>query len=352
MTLHPVRGHEGVRLSLGRARSRGTLPTALLLHGPAGVGKQRIALWTAQLLLCEAAGETPCGECRSCRMALRLEHPDLHWYFPLARPKGSSSSPEKLADALEDARGAELAELRVSAVRPTVGDEARAIYLVVAQALRHKARSRPAMSSVQVFILAQAETLVPQESSPEAANALLKLLEEPPEDTFFILTSGEPGRLLPTIRSRTVPLHLSPLSDGEVRDFLVDVAGADPDDAAKAAAMGQGSIGRALGFLPDETEEDRHGPLDKLRRKTYRLLQAALDALLAGMPNIWVTTRSSYASSSSVLATGVGATQRITSAASLTCYSTRGHVASSSTCKSWRMCSSSKTTHRSKRSIT
>ena len=276
MSLHPVRGHAAALQALGRARARGTFPTALLLHGPPGVGKQRVALWAAQLLLCEAAGETPCGACRSCRMALRLEHPDLHWYFPVARPKGSFGSNERLAEALEDARAAELAETRVRPLRPSWSDEARAIYLAAAQALRRKARSRPAMSPVQVFILARAETLVPQESSPEAANALLKLLEEPPEDTFFILTSGEPGRLLPTIRSRTVPLHLAPLPHAEVRDFLVEAAGAEPGDAEDAAALGQGSIGRALGFLPDENGEDGRGPLDAVRRRTVRLLAAAL----------------------------------------------------------------------------
>jgi len=129
------------------------------------------------------------------------------------------------------------------------------------------------MASGQIFIVGDAELLVPQESSPEAANALLKLLEEPPGASRFILTSSEPGRLLSTIRSRTVPLHLSPPTTDEVEEFLISNASAEPDLAAWAAQLSQGAIGRALGFLPDGAEK---GPLEALRRKAYMLVDAAL----------------------------------------------------------------------------
>lgn len=275
MSLHPVHGHGAARRSLAGARARGSLPDALLIHGPPGVGKQRLALWVGQLLLCEAATAEngPCGSCRSCKLALRLEHPDLHWFFPLPRPPGSHT-PEKLADALEEARYAELAEWRESSLRPTWTDEPRGFYLGMAKTLRRKAHARPSMSEAQVFILGDAENLVPQEASPEAANALLKLLEEPPASSRFILTTSERGRMLPTIRSRTVPLHLPGLPRGEVESFLVGVAGADPDDAARAAGLASGSIGRALGFLPDG---DAPGPLELLRQEAYHLLRAGLE---------------------------------------------------------------------------
>ncbi|NIQ56701.1 MAG: hypothetical protein GWN71_26005, partial [Gammaproteobacteria bacterium] len=86
---------------LSGALARGGLPGPLLLHGAPGVGKQRLALWAAQLALCEAPGpDGPCDTCRHCRLATRLEHPDIHWYFPLARPKGVSG--DRLRGALED----------------------------------------------------------------------------------------------------------------------------------------------------------------------------------------------------------------------------------------------------------
>jgi DNA polymerase-3 subunit delta' len=129
------------------------------------------------------------------------------------------------------------------------------------------------MGPRQVFIIADAEALAPQESSSEAANALLKLLEEPPAGTTLILTSAEPGRLLPTIRSRTTQFHLPHLSPEEVQEFLETQAGVDPEEAQRAAALSRGAIGRALGFLRDGEEP---GPLEQTRIHAMELLSAAL----------------------------------------------------------------------------
>ncbi len=282
MSLHPVRGHEELRHAVARARSRDTLPAALLLHGPRGVGKQRLALWIAQLDLCGAPGpEGPCGTCRDCRMVLRLEHPDAHWYFPLPRPTGASS-PEKMAEALEEARYARLSEIREAPLQVAGADGPTGIYLAAARSLRRRAQNRPSMAPRQVFIIGDAETLVPQEASPEAANALLKLLEEPPRDTRFILTSSEPGSLLDTIRSRTVPLLVKPLPREEVVAFLEE-HDVDREAAEAAARLSGGSIGRALGFLrvsegekPGDDPEE--GPLEQRRREAFQLLRAALSS--------------------------------------------------------------------------
>ncbi len=206
-------------------------------------------------------------------MALNLEHPDLHWYFPLAKPKGVR--PGKLAEALEQARYDTLTERRERPLRPaSAATEPTGLYLAVAQTLRSHAHRRPAVGLRQVFVIGDAETLVPQESSQEAANALLKLLEEPPASTLLVLTSSEPGRLLPTIRSRTMPLHLPPLAPDTVEEFLVEVGEVSRTDAHRAAHLGRGSIGRALGFLPNEGNP---GPLDALRTQAFELLAAASD---------------------------------------------------------------------------
>jgi len=272
--LHPVWGHDGLRAALNRAVGTGTLPATILLHGPRGSGKQRLALWLAQLERCEARGPTgSCEVCRSCRLALRVEHPDIHWYFPVARPSGSFS-PEKLSGALEDARWEALAAFRAKPLRPSHSEEPRAIYMAAAQALRKRALRPPSEGGTQVFIVADAETLVPQESSPEAANVLLKLLEEPPSGTRFILTSSEPGKLLPTIRSRSLPIAVTGLPMAEVERFLVTVAGQPPEAAARAARMSHGAVGRALGFLADEAGEP--GPLERLRTEGLEMLEAAL----------------------------------------------------------------------------
>jgi DNA polymerase-3 subunit delta' len=271
VSLHPVVGHDEVRAALAGAHQRSVLPAALLLHGPRGIGKQRVALWLAQLLVCERPEHEPCGECPSCRMATGLEHPDIHWYFPLPRPKNATG--DKLTEALEQARQEAIAEFRTHPLRASHHDDVRGLYLGTVRNIRSKAHIRPVMAQGPVFIIGDAERLVPQESSPEAANALLKLLEEPPGDARLILTSSEPGRLLPTVRSRTVPLHLGPLPKTTVTAFLEQEAEVDPDKASWAASLSQGSPGRARGFLP---EGDERGPLERLRRRAYEIVAAAL----------------------------------------------------------------------------
>ena len=244
------RGHDDLRASLRRALSRGTLPATVLVHGMPGCGKQTLALWMARTRLC-TGDAAPCGRCNSCRLALRLEHPDIHWYFPLPRPR-RASSPAKLAEALEEARHEKLAEFRRRPLRAQGDTEVKGIYLAAVQTLRGHAHKRPAMGAEQFFIIGDAEYLVPQEASPEAANALLKLLEEPPKGSRFILTSSRSGSLLDTIRSRALPVHLPPLPVSEVAVFLEEECGADSAAAMRAATLSQGSVGAALGHLEAE----------------------------------------------------------------------------------------------------
>lgn len=273
VTLHRHWGHDSLLSALSRARLKESLPAALLIHGGKGVGKQHLALWLGRLLLCDSPGSTgPCDACGSCALALKLIHPDLHWYFPLPRPK-EASTPQKLAEALESARVEVLEEIRRNPLRPVQVGEARSLYLAAARHLRRQTQRRPSRGDKQVFIIADAESLAPQESSSEAANALLKVLEEPPPGTSLILTSSEPGRLLPTIRSRTAQLHLPPLSLAEVTEFLIRIAGIEKEQAGRVAAASQGSIGRALGFLPDNGGP---GPFTQTRTAALGLLWAAL----------------------------------------------------------------------------
>jgi DNA polymerase-3 subunit delta' len=270
MGLHPLVGHEAARASLAQAYARRVLPAALLFHGPRGIGKQRLALWLAQLTVCERPSSEPCGSCGPCRMAVALEHPDVHWFFPLPRPK--SVGGDRLADALEEARLEELAGLREQPLRPSYTDDVRGLYVGTVKSIRAKAYMRPVMAAGPVFIVGEAEALVPQEATPDAANALLKLLEEPPGGARFVLTTSEAGRLPATIPSRTVPLHLAPLSTEEVSGFLREHAGLDAKAAARAGVLGQGSIGRALGFVPDG---DQEGPLEELRRRALEIVSAS-----------------------------------------------------------------------------
>lgn len=273
MTLHAVEGHDVARRAIARSFQREELPRVLLFHGPRGVGKQRLALWTGQLLLCDAPTDTgPCGECRDCRLCSRLEHPDLLWYFPLKRPP-SRGSRERDQEALEEARLEILEQKRESPLRPSYSDDPVGLHIGTVRNLRKEAARAPGMARRRVFVVADAEELVAQDSSPEAANALLKSLEEPPANSWFILTSSEPGRVLPTIHSRATSLYVGPLKSERVKDFLLSHCDVSPEAAAKAASLSEGSIGRALGLLPVEGDP---GPLEKIRQDAFHLLSAAV----------------------------------------------------------------------------
>lgn len=263
--LHPAVGHEELQQRLADSVRRGRLPSSLLLYGPAGVGKQRLALWLGQLLLCEE--RSACGRCRACRLSVRLEHPDLHWFFPLPRPRGAST-PQKLREKLEEARLEEIAERRAASLAVRDFDGATGIYLAAVQQLKAMAARRPAMGPASVFVVGDAEAMVPQAASPEAANAFLKLLEEPPLDTYLLLTSSRPGRLLPTIRSRTLGLRVAPVDAGAVERLLVEQAELDRARARAIARRAQGAPGRALGLLSESAES--------VRDKAADLLAAAL----------------------------------------------------------------------------
>lgn len=235
MPLSPIVGHDALREQLGRAVARGTMPGSLLLHGRRGVGKQRLALWLAQALLC-TEDPAPCGTCRSCRYAAELTHPDLYWFFPVM----SAELPDK-DEVMSYMRG--LMRDRASEGGlwgPASGSEG--IFKDMTRALVKAAVSTPALGRRKIMIVGDADRMIAQEGSDEAANALLKLLEEPLPDTTLILTTSEPGALLPTIRSRVVSVRVAPLASDEVRRWT----SAD-DVRAKIGHVDAGLLERASG---------------------------------------------------------------------------------------------------------
>jgi DNA polymerase-3 subunit delta' len=210
-------GHEQLRERLAESVRAGTLPASLLFQGPRGVGKQRLALWLAQRLLCEnQTALAGCGTCKACRYVAELTHPDLHWIFPRPRLKDSDPDLEQVRDDYAEATAERAA---ASGLYPAASGS-EGIYVATVRSLVQRAAMSPAMGNRKIFIIGDAERMVPQEGADMAANAFLKLLEEPPADTTIILTSSEPGALLPTIRSRVVAVRVPLVQDSAVRAFV------------------------------------------------------------------------------------------------------------------------------------
>jgi DNA polymerase-3 subunit delta' len=248
MPIAPLYGHNELRERLLPRVVSGTLPQSLLLHGPAGVGKQRLALWLGQALLC-TSDAPPCGACRECRYALDLTHPDLTWVFPRPRPKSGDDNPDDIAEDLADARARRVAQHGLYPSPP--GNEG--VYVAAVRFLVRQASRTPALARRKVFVVGDADRMAQQEGAEVAANAFLKLLEEPPADTWIIATTSAVGSLLPTIRSRVVGVRVPRLDDASMRAFMADpmvaeaIAEADlPKSEGERLLLAQGAPGVLL----------------------------------------------------------------------------------------------------------
>ena len=248
MPLLPIHGHATLRARFDDAIRRDALPGSLLLHGPLGVGKQRLALWLGQRLLCNGPEPRPCGTCQHCRYALAGTHPDLHWYFPRPRLKDGDASPAKIEDDFREAIGE---RLKTGAYSPPAPEEG--IFVATIRAIVHSAAMSPALAARKVYILGEAERMVLRDGAEEAAGAFLKLLEEPPARANIILTTSEPGALIPTIRSRLVAVRVPALGAADVEAVLAEpamreavAAAGGPNSAAEQLRVAAGAPGALL----------------------------------------------------------------------------------------------------------
>ncbi len=199
-------GNEPIKKQLAAEIDARHFPHALLLEGPAGCGKRTLADIVAAAAVCRGQGDRPCGVCPACTKAI---HPDII------------------------RAGGEHGVLNVDAIR----------------SLREEAFLMPNESDYRVMILAQAHQMTPQ-----AQNALLKILEEPPAHLLFILTCESRVQLLETIRSRCVCLPLSPVTWDEAAPVLTaKLPGHAVEELQRAHSLLGGTIGRVLEGVADGT---------------------------------------------------------------------------------------------------
>ncbi len=207
-----LRGHDPVRAAFERAMQAGRLTHGYIFAGPEGIGKLRFARGLAQALLCQTArADTlePCGVCHACRSFLAASHPDFH--LVQREPGKRELTVDKFLGAKEQ--------------RGKTG-------------LCHDLSLRPQAGSRKVAVLDDADTM-----NDEAANALLKTLEEPPERAVLILIVHNAAALLPTIRSRCQFVRFDPLSDTIVAELLLEQGVAEnSQEAASIAALADGSL--------------------------------------------------------------------------------------------------------------
>ncbi len=246
MSFARVFGHSRPLGLLAGSIARGTLPPSLLFTGPEGVGKRLAAQAVAEALNCLSfQGRDACGSCAACRRIARGSHPDVLAIEP-----------------------PEVGATKIDVVRPAI---AAAAY-------------RPFEGRCRVVIVNEADRL-----TEDAANALLKSLEEPPAGTVFILVTARPEVLLPTIRSRCSQLRFGRLSASDVARFLVERQGMEAEEAHAVAAVADGSPGRALEAGTRAYRDGRTAALSALRAvsaaSSPRARLQAAAGLMAGKPS-------------------------------------------------------------------
>lgn len=264
-------GHHWAVDYLRRSTAAGHGAHAYLFAGPANIGKALLALRLAQRLVCDTDGPDPCLVCRSCKRIANGNHPDVRW----------SSLAIQAAAQKEETKSR---ELKIDTIRTW----------------QHDLSIRPYEASRRVFILDDAQTLTEQ-----AANALLKTLEEPPLYAVLILIAQGAGDLLPTIVSRCRTLKLRPLPRQLIAESLITRYNVLPADADLLAAWSGGRIGQAIRLLdqPDliEQQQERLDVLIGLsngsiverlkwaeeRAKEYRSDHAAVSDWLALWQSWW-----------------------------------------------------------------
>jgi len=214
-----IAGHSRLLSLLSRVIARDSMPPAVLLAGPAGVGKRLTAVAVAQAMNCLQSRSSSeferdaCGECPACRRIARGVHPDVIVVEP-----------------------GETGAIKIEQLRDVID----------------RSQYRPFEGRRRVVIIDEADA-----AGADAQSALLKTLEEPPSASVFMLISSIPDALLPTVLSRCPRLRFGPLTPADVARVLMQDHGYSEHDARAAAADADGSIGRALQSQSDDLTEAR-----------------------------------------------------------------------------------------------
>jgi len=254
MLFSEIIGQQEIKKRFIRTVSEQRIPHAQLLRGPEGVGKLGLAIAYAQYICCENRSQTDsCGVCPSCVKYKKLVHPDLHFVFPVIKPPSKSSV--VCDDFIADFRTMVLNNLYFSVnewYAKISGDAKQGmIYGNESEEIIRKLSLKTYESEYKVMII-----WLPEKMNLTCSNKLLKILEEPPEKTVFLLVSNEPDHIITTILSRTQHIHIPRLSEKEITNDLLrnDELEVEDDDARYAAHIANGSYLNAIAVLNEGDE--------------------------------------------------------------------------------------------------
>ncbi len=268
MKFSEIPAHSSVKSRLKQMVDTGRLPHALLISGPEGTGKLALARALAQYLQCtDRNGGDSCGHCPSCLQHRSLNHADMHYVFPVVKKKseGLLISNDYLPQWREFLSGRTFASWQDWLNTLDAGNSRPAIYVDEAENILRVANMSTLSSPIKVVLI-----WLPEKLGPDAANKLLKIIEEPWEDTRFILVSNNASAILPTIFSRTQRINLPRLTAREIESLLVEGYSINPQEAQTLAHVADGNACTALDALDSQGETEEFASLFReVMRKAY-----------------------------------------------------------------------------------
>ena len=248
MAFEQVIGQREVQQRLTQMVSEGRLPHAIMLCGPQGCGKKALAIGFAQMLLARTANDEA--------MLRKLEHPDLHFTYPTIKLPSMGSDHKPVSDDFAK----EWHELVMGGPYFTMtewleqmgGENQQAIITAgESDELVRKLSLKSSQGGYKISLV-----WLPERMNTECANKILKLLEEPPSQTVFIMVSEEPDRLLETIRSRVQRIDVKRIADYDVHKALVEKRGLTENMAQRITRMANGNWLKALQMLSTDSENE------------------------------------------------------------------------------------------------
>lgn len=254
MQFSEIIGQQEIKNRFIRTVNEQRIPHAQLLRGPEGVGKLALAIAYAQYICCENRSDTDsCGVCPSCVKYRKLAHPDLHFVFPVIKPQNRSSV--ICDDFISDFRSMILENkyFNVNNWYARISGDAKQgmIYGNESQEIIRKLSLKTYESEYKVMII-----WLPEKMNLTCSNKLLKILEEPPEKTVFLLVSNSPDEIITTILSRTQHVNIPKLSVDDIVIALLDDTDIDitQHDALNIALISNGSYTAAMSIFEENDE--------------------------------------------------------------------------------------------------
>ncbi len=255
MFFRDVIGHKELVETLVSSVKSGRMGHALLFAGSNGCGSLALALGLARYVLC-TGGKTSdaCGECPSCRKMDKFVHPDLHFVFPVWLKEASSVSDDFIREwRLLLSEGAYF-DSGLWGLRLNAENKQLIIPAAESGSILGKLSLKAFESDFKIMLI-----WLPEKMNLEASNALLKIVEEPYEKTFFFLVTENLPAILPTIRSRTQIIHVPRIETSDIKDKLIRESGLPEIEAETYAHAGCGNWQKVCDMLnePEDTIYNR-----------------------------------------------------------------------------------------------